>query len=45
MLAIRNGNPEKALELLDQYPVHDVKWVNDVRAQAKQALAAKKHVQ
>lgn len=42
MSAIRNGNPEKALELLDRYPEHDLKWADELRARAKQALAAKK---
>lgn len=42
MSAFRNGKPEKVLELLDQYPVQDLKWANELREQAKKALAAKK---
>jgi RNA polymerase sigma factor (sigma-70 family) len=45
MSAMRNGNPEKALELLDRYPENDLKWADELRTRAKQALAAKKRAQ
>lgn len=45
MMALRNGQPEKALEVLDRYPENDLKWADELRARAKQSLAMKKHVQ
>ena len=42
MSAIRNGNPEKALELLDKYPVQNLRWADELRARAMKALTAKK---
>jgi DNA-directed RNA polymerase specialized sigma24 family protein len=42
MRALQSGNPEKTIELLDQYPVQDLKWADALRAQAKAALMAKK---
>ncbi len=45
IIALRNGQPEKALEVLDQYPENDLKWADELRARAKQSIAMKKHVQ
>lgn len=45
IMALRNGHPEKALEILNQYPENDLKWADELRARAKQSLAMKKHVQ